>query len=64
MTHVYSSRLTARRALDRLRGRAWPILQTAVAAVAAWYLAKLVLDVEQPVFASIAASLSGARLAK
>lgn len=58
MTHVYSSRLTARRALDRLRGRAWPILQTAVAAVAAWYLAKLLLDVERPVFASIAAVIA------
>jgi uncharacterized membrane protein YgaE (UPF0421/DUF939 family) len=58
MTHVYSSRLTARRALDRLRGRAWPILQTAVAAVAAWYLAKLLLDVQSPVFASIAAVIA------
>jgi uncharacterized membrane protein YgaE (UPF0421/DUF939 family) len=58
MTHVYSSRLTARRALDRLRGRAWPILQTAGAAVAAWYLAKLLLSVERPVFASIAAVIA------
>jgi uncharacterized membrane protein YgaE (UPF0421/DUF939 family) len=58
MTHVHSSRLTLRRALDRLRGRAWPILQTAVAAVAAWYLAKLLLDVERPVFASIAAVIA------
>jgi uncharacterized membrane protein YgaE (UPF0421/DUF939 family) len=58
MTNVYSSRLTARRALDRLRGRAWPILQTAVAAVAAWYLAKLLLDVQRPVFASIAAVIA------
>jgi uncharacterized membrane protein YgaE (UPF0421/DUF939 family) len=55
MTNAYSRRLTARRALDRLRARAWPILQTAVAAVAAWYLAKLLLGEEQPVFASIAA---------
>lgn len=58
MSHVYSSRLTAHRALDRLRGRAWPILQTAVAAVAAWYLAKLLLSVESPVFASIAAVIA------
>ena len=58
MTHVQSSRLTMRRALDRLRGRAWPILQTAVAAVAAWYLAKLLLDVQRPVFASIAAVIA------
>ncbi len=39
----------------RLRVRAWPILQTAAAAVVAWYLAKLLLPEEQPVFASIAA---------
>ena len=39
----------------RLRVRAWPILQTAAAAVAAWYLAKLLLPEQQPVFASIAA---------
>jgi uncharacterized membrane protein YgaE (UPF0421/DUF939 family) len=39
----------------RLRVRAWPILQTAVAAVASWYLAKLLLPEKLPVFASIAA---------
>ena len=39
----------------RLRLRAWPILQTAAAAVVSWYLAKLLLPEEQPVFASIAA---------
>jgi uncharacterized membrane protein YgaE (UPF0421/DUF939 family) len=58
MTTGSSKRLTARRALDRLRGRAWPILQTAVAAVAAWYLAKLLLSEERPVFASIAAVIA------
>jgi uncharacterized membrane protein YgaE (UPF0421/DUF939 family) len=58
MTNGSSKRLTARRALDRLRGRAWPILQTAVAAVAAWYLAKLLLPEERPVFASIAAVIA------
>lgn len=42
----------------RLRVRAWPILQTAAAAVAAWYLAKLLLPEEQPVFASIAAVIA------
>ena len=42
----------------RLRVRAWPILQTAVAAVASWYLAKLLLPEQQPVFASIAAVIS------
>ena len=39
----------------RLRGRVWPILQTAIAAVAAWYLAKLILPEDRPVFATIAA---------
>ena len=39
----------------RLRGRIWPILQTAIAAVAAWYLAKLLLSESRPVFAPIAA---------
>jgi uncharacterized membrane protein YgaE (UPF0421/DUF939 family) len=42
----------------RLRVRAWPILQTAVAAVGSWYLAKLLLPEEQPVFASIAAVIA------
>jgi uncharacterized membrane protein YgaE (UPF0421/DUF939 family) len=35
--------------------RSWPILQTAGAAVAAWYLATLLVSEEQPVFAAIAA---------
>jgi uncharacterized membrane protein YgaE (UPF0421/DUF939 family) len=48
-------RLTPGTALLRLRGRVWPILQTAIAAVAAWYLAKLLLPETKPVFASIAA---------
>jgi uncharacterized membrane protein YgaE (UPF0421/DUF939 family) len=42
----------------RLRIRAWPILQTAAAAVVAWYLAKLLLPEKQPVFASIAAVIA------
>jgi uncharacterized membrane protein YgaE (UPF0421/DUF939 family) len=42
----------------RLRVRAWPILQTAAAAVGAWYLAKLLLPGKQPVFASIAAVIA------
>jgi uncharacterized membrane protein YgaE (UPF0421/DUF939 family) len=42
----------------RLRVRAWPILQTAAAAVVSWYLAKLLLPEEQPVFASIAAVIA------
>src|SRR5436305_4884351 len=46
--------------LVRLRsyGRMWPILQTAVAAVAAWYLAVLLGVEHRPAFASIAAVIS------
>src|SRR3954463_6835902 len=40
---------------SRLRGRMWPIVQTAVAATAAWYLAVLLLPDGRPSFASIAA---------
>ena len=47
-----------RGALLRLRVRSWPILQTAAAAVAAWYLASLLVSEEQPVFAAIAAVVS------
>lgn len=42
----------------RLRGRWWPILQTAVAAGVAWFLAGLLLGHEQPLVASIAAVIS------
>jgi hypothetical protein len=38
--------------------RSWPILQTAGAAVVAWYLATLLVAEEQPVFASIAAVIA------
>ena len=44
--------------MARLRAGGWPILQTAVAAGLAWYLATLVLGHEQPFFASIAAVIS------
>lgn len=47
-----------RSALHRLRARSWPILQTAGAAVAAWYLATLLTSEQQPVFASVAAVIS------
>ncbi len=47
-----------RGALLRLRVRSWPILQTAAAAVVAWYLATLLVSEEQPVFAAIAAVVS------
>src|SRR3712207_7093041 len=43
------------RSRRRLRPSTVPILQTAVAAVAAWYLAVLLLPIENPTFASIAA---------
>ncbi|HET8952697.1 MAG TPA: FUSC family protein, partial [Solirubrobacteraceae bacterium] len=42
----------------RLRGRMWPIFQTAAAAVAAWYLAVALLDRDQPLFAPIAAVIA------
>jgi uncharacterized membrane protein YgaE (UPF0421/DUF939 family) len=42
----------------RLRGRMWPILQTAASAVAAWYLALALLGGEQPLFAPIAAVIA------
>jgi len=48
-------RPAVRIALMRLRSRAWPILQTGIAAAAAYYLATLVLDDSEPVFASVAA---------
>jgi uncharacterized membrane protein YgaE (UPF0421/DUF939 family) len=51
-------RATPRLAWARLRMRLLPILQTAAAAVAAWYLAKLLVGSERPVFASIAAVIS------
>jgi hypothetical protein len=44
-----------RAARRRLRGRLLPILQTAAAAVMAWYLALLLLPVDRPLFAPIAA---------
>jgi uncharacterized membrane protein YgaE (UPF0421/DUF939 family) len=46
--------LLARGAARRLRPRLWLIVQTAAAAVAAWYLAVLLLPTEQPYFAPIA----------
>src|SRR4051794_41514138 len=41
--------------VNRLRGRFWPILQTALAATTAWYAAVLLLPDGRPSFASIAA---------
>src|SRR6478752_6577825 len=42
----------------RLRWHLWPALQTAVSAVAAWYLAVLIAPDPQPSFASIAAVIA------
>jgi uncharacterized membrane protein YccC len=42
----------------RARGHVWPILQTAVAAVGAWYVAVLLGVEHRPAFASIAAVIS------
>src|SRR3954447_13103888 len=42
----------------RLRGRLWPVLQTAAAAVAAWYVALALLPAGQPLFAPIAAVIA------
>jgi uncharacterized membrane protein YgaE (UPF0421/DUF939 family) len=42
----------------RVVGHLWPILQTALAAVAAWYLAVLLGAEHRPAFASIAAVIS------
>ena len=42
----------------RLRDRMWPILQTAAAAVAAWYVALALLGGDRPLFAPIAAVIA------
>jgi uncharacterized membrane protein YgaE (UPF0421/DUF939 family) len=54
-SHVVRALQLARR---RLRGRMWPILQTAAAAVAAWYLALALLGGDRPLFAPIAAVIA------
>ena len=55
LTNIPHTTVAPRTRLTRLRMRMWPILQTAAAAVAAWYLARLLTGEERPVFASIAA---------
>lgn len=58
-SRLSNPRLALRRAGYRLRPRIWPIIQTALAAVAAWTLADLlVASDEQPVFAAIATVIS------
>ena len=44
--------------IHRLQDRGWPIIQTALAASAAWYLATLLFGHPQPFFGPIAAVLS------
>ena len=58
VTSGHRGQALRRGALLRLRVRSWPILQTAGAAVAAWYLASLLVSEDQPVFAAIAAVVS------
>jgi uncharacterized membrane protein YgaE (UPF0421/DUF939 family) len=53
-----SSRGRLRWSLLRLRTRSWLVVQTALAAVAAWYLAELLLPDPTPVFAAIAAVIA------
>jgi uncharacterized membrane protein YgaE (UPF0421/DUF939 family) len=45
-------------ARQRVHGHLWPILQTAVAAVSAWYIAVLLGVEQRPTFAAIAAVIS------
>ena len=54
MARVHALQLARR----RLRGRTWPILQTAAAAVVAWYLAIALLPAPRPLFAPIAAVIA------
>src|SRR5918912_1961092 len=48
----------AERAFARLRIAFWPVVQTAVAATLAWYIATLVLGHDRPFVAAIAAVIS------
>src|SRR5215217_4263045 len=48
----------AQGAFARLRVAFWPVVQTAVAATLAWYIATLVLGHERPFVAAIAAVIS------
>jgi uncharacterized membrane protein YgaE (UPF0421/DUF939 family) len=53
-----SPRTAAAVARHRMHGRTWPIVQTAAAAVVAWYLAVLLLGGDRPLFAPIAAVIA------
>lgn len=58
MTKISKTTTVVRSALLRLPPRLRPILQAAAGAVAAWYLAKLLVAEQRPVFASIAAVIA------
>lgn len=53
-----SLRHRLRAGFARLRNEGWPVLQTGVAASAAWYLATLLLENPRPFFAPVAAIAS------
>lgn len=55
---VWALRRRLEGAFGRLRASRWPIVQTAVAATVAWFIAATVLGHEQPFFAAIAAVVS------
>jgi uncharacterized membrane protein YgaE (UPF0421/DUF939 family) len=52
------SRASSQVALARLRGNLWPLVQTAVAAAVAWFVATRVLGHAHPFFAPVAAIMS------
>jgi uncharacterized membrane protein YgaE (UPF0421/DUF939 family) len=58
MSKLSNTTSVFRRALLRLPAQLRPILQAAVGAVAAWYLARLLVAEQRPVFASIAAVIA------
>src|SRR5919107_2206211 len=55
---VWALRRRSEEALGRLGVGVWPILQTAVGARLAWFLASAVLGHDRPFFAAIAAVVS------
>src|SRR5918998_128681 len=55
---VWALRRRLEGAFGRVRASRWPIVQTAVAATVAWFIASTVLGHEQPFFAAIAAVIS------
>jgi uncharacterized membrane protein YgaE (UPF0421/DUF939 family) len=54
----YPLRHRLRAGFARLRNEGWSVLQTGVAASAAWYLATLLLENPRPFFAPVAAIAS------